>query len=135
MSTPKYNKYDPDKVHIINGSPFIINKADNLITQFNAEQNFKKAIRTMHSWASRAFKLAVAQPDAEIREYDLEHLEWQLDDIQWWLEAMRKALEEQRGKQRKQDTLDKILALAERSPFPEEADTARRMAARRKEQQ
>lgn len=131
MSEPRYSKWDPNKVHMIGGHPFILNKNDKPISQYEAERQFVKAINTMHTWASRAFKLAAAQPDPELREWELEHLEWKLDNIGVWLGAMREAMEEVRGKQREQDKIDKLLALAESTTFPEEADTARRMAEER----
>lgn len=127
----KYSKYDPNKVHIEHGQPVIYNKADNPISQWNAEREFKKAVSTMHTWAVRAFRLAAANPEADMRDYHLEHFEWELDNIETWLAQLRKAMEEARGKQREQETIDKLLALAERTTFPEEADTARQMAARR----
>lgn len=132
MTQPKYSKWDPNKVHMLNGHPIIYNKADNPITQYEAERQFKKAVNTMHTWASRAFKLSAAQTDPELREWELEHLEWELDNIGVWLGAMREAMEEVRGKQRQQDKIDKLLALAESTTFPGEADTARLMAERQR---
>jgi hypothetical protein len=117
---------------MVNGIPVIYNKADNTITSWQAEREFNKAVRTMHTWASRFFRLVAAHPDAELREYELERIGWDLDNIETWVGAMREGLEETRGKQRKQDTIDKLLALAnDPAAFPDEAETARRMAERK----
>ena len=132
---PKYSRFDPNKVHMVNGRPIIYNRVDNPITSWTAERQFKAVISTMHTRASRAFRLAAANPDPELREYELEHLSWELDKIETWLGAMRAAMEEQRGKQREQEKIDKMLALAESTTYPEEAETARRLAARRQEDQ
>jgi hypothetical protein len=126
-----YDKWNPNKVHTEHGVPVIYNKAGNRIRQWDAERQFKKAVNTMQTWATRFFRLSAAAPDPELRDYHLEHLEWDLDNIESWLGAMREALAEARGVQREQEKIDKLLALAERSTFPEEADTARRMAAER----
>ena len=132
MTGPKYNKWDPNKVQTLHGQPVIINKAEKPIHQWDAERQFKKAVGTMHTWAVRAFRLAVADPPSnDLRDYHLEHFEWELDNIEIWLGSMREALKEARGQHREQDKIDKILAIAERSTFPEEADTARRMAEKR----
>ncbi len=129
---PKYSKWEPNKVHMDHGRPVIYNKADNAITVWDAENQFEKAINTMHTWASRAFRLAEAEPDPELREYYLENLEWKLEKIETWLGAMNGALEETRGKQRKQDTIDKLMALAnDPAAFPGEAEAALRMAERK----
>ena len=132
----KYSRWNPNRVHFVHGIPVIYNKADTAITQRDAEQRFKTAVRTMHNWASRAFKLAMATDNSEgLRDYHLEHLEWELDNIAAWLASMRGALEEARGEQREQDKIDAMLALAESTTFREEADTARRMAAERQDRQ
>lgn len=128
-----YNKWDPYKVHFIRGQPIIYNKADKPLSQWDAEQAFKKAVHTMHTWMTRYFRLTVAQPDEELRKYELEHLEWALDNIDTWAGAMRKALEEARDDGRKKETIDKLIALAERTPFPEEADAARRRIAAKRQ--
>jgi hypothetical protein len=132
----KYSKWDPDKVHMIQGYngrtyPVIYNRNDKPITQYDAEHHFEASINTMHTWAARAFRLAIADTDSEMREYHLEHFEWKLDNIAVWLGSIRQALEEAQGKQREQEKIDKLLALAERTTFPAEAETARRLAAER----
>src|SRR3954468_6709950 len=104
-----YSKYDPNRVEFLHGHPVIYNKANNTITQWEAQRGFKKAVNTMHTWMSRYFKLTAAQADPQLREYELERLEWDLDNIETWVGAIRKALEETRGKQRGQDTIDKLL--------------------------
>lgn len=131
----KYSKYDPNRVHTLNGHPVIYNKADKPITQWEAERGFKASVRTMHTWASRAFKLGVAATDPELREYHLENLRWELGNISSWLGSIHQALEEAEGEQREQAKIDALLALAESTTFPEEADTARRMAAERQRRQ
>lgn len=133
----KYNKRDPDKVHVVNGHPVIYNKVDKPITQWEAERGFKAAVNTMQTWATRAFRLAIATPpgDLDLRDYHLEHFEWELDNIAVWIGSMRQALEEAQGKQREQAKIDAMLALAERTTFPEEAATARRMAEERQRRQ
>lgn len=132
----KYSRWDPNRIHMVNGHPVIYNKADRPITQWEAERGFDKSIATMHTWASRAFKLAVATDNAdELRDYHLEHFEWKLDNIAVWLGSIREALEEATGKEREQKRIDALLALAESTTFPEEADTARRMATERQARQ
>lgn len=131
MTEPKYSRWNPNKVHMLNGQPVIYNKVDNPIMGYQAERQWKKSIHTMHTWASRYFRLTAAQPDAQLREYELERIDWDLDNIESWLGAMREALENERKGMRKQETIDKIIALAESTTFPGEAETARRMAARR----
>lgn len=135
MTTTKYNKYDPNRVHMEHGYPVIYNKADNRITQWEAERQFKKAVNTMHTWASRAFKLAAATPDPELRAYNLERFRWEIDEIVTWIGAIREVLRETDDRQHAQETIDKLIALAESTTFPEEADTARRMAAERQAKQ
>jgi hypothetical protein len=129
----KYNRWNPDKVHMEHGQPTIYNKVGKPIRVWEAEHQFKKAVNTMQTWATRSFRLSAAAPDPELHDYYLEHLEWDLDSIESWLGAMREALAEARGVQREQEKIDKLLALAERTTFPEEADTARRMAAERQQ--
>lgn len=124
----KYNKWDPYEVQMERGNPVMYNKADTRITAWDAERRFHAAVRTMQTWATRAFRVSAANPDPELREYDLERFGWELDRIETWLGAMRLALAEQSAERREQEKIDKLLALAESSTFPEEADTARRKA-------
>lgn len=128
-----YSRLEPNKVHLIHGGiPVIYNRNNKAIHRYTAERGFRAAINTMQTWATRYFRLIQATADRELCEYDLERFGWELDGIETWLAAMRKVLEEAGGERRKQETIDKLLALAESTTFPEEAATARRMAAARK---
>jgi hypothetical protein len=127
----KYSRWNPNRVYLEHGQPTIYNKVDKPIRVWEAERQFKKAVHTMHTWATRSFRLSAAAPDPEMRDYYLRNVEWELGNIAAWLDSMHEVLAEARGKQREQEKIDKLLALAERTTFPEEADTARRMAADR----
>ena len=122
----KYSKYFPFRVHMEHGRPVIYNKADNPIYQWDAEQGFKKAVNTMHTWASRAFHLAAATPDPQIREYHLEHFEWELDNIETWLGYLREELQKQSGRLRVEERIALLRQVDGRTP--EEAEAFRRKA-------
>lgn len=126
-----YSKWHPNRVYIENGRPVIYSKADKAISVSEAGDRFKAALATLTTWGARALTLAAAEPISELRTYHLEDVQWRLNELGAWMRAMQSELDSLRGQQREQETIDKLLALADRTDFPEEADTARRLAAKR----
>lgn len=126
-----YSKWHPFRVHMVNGQPVIYNKLNKPIRYWDAQDQFTKAVNTAQTWGLRLLYLAAEIPDTQQRTWVLEQFQWKLTDLSSWVTSMQQALDKARGGVKAQETIDKLLALAESTTFPEEADTARRLAARR----
>lgn len=113
------NRTANERPVMIRGHAFIRMKSGRHLTFWDCLGEAERADTDLHRAISRAFKLALADADADIREYNLERLEWLIDSLENYAGALRERL----GKHRTvHDTRERVSLLRNvEGRTPEEA--------------
>ncbi len=105
-----------DRIIEKGGHKFIQIKGGRLVTFWNMMGAAERAQTDFSRAFSRAFKLAVANSDPEMADYDLERAEWLIDRLDNYVHAMRHAIEEQRGTRSREDRIALLRNTTGRTP-------------------
>lgn len=131
-----YDKWFPNRVHMIGDVPYLFNKNDRRISFWDAQQDFNKAFHTMQTHGHRMFILGASQSvllqgggsilgfrvaEYSPRELALEQLGDSLENVEDWCAMMRQALDAELEKGNKSERIAKLRAKAASTTFPGEA--------------
>lgn len=102
-------------------------------SQYSHDQCRDKAKQGLHAferWFHRSLMTTTTWADTDMDDYELERLRGLLDDVASYVGAAREALREREGDHKREEKVQKLKALAERTTFPGEAQAAREAAER-----
>jgi hypothetical protein len=105
-----------EKPVMIHGHAFIRMKSGRHLTFWDCLGAAERADTDMHRAVSRAFKLALAETDADIREYDLERLEWFIDSLESYAGSLREHLGKHRTVHSKRERIALLRNVSGRTP-------------------
>ncbi len=98
------------------GHKYIRLKTGRLVGFWPMFEAAERARTDLSRAASRAFKLAVANEDPAMMEYDLERLEWFVQGVDDWSQSMRGAIEKRRGVKTQEERIALLRNTTGRTP-------------------
>lgn len=110
-----------ERVVEAHGHKYIKLKSGRLVGFWQVLDAAERARTDLGRACSRAFKLAVANTDPDLAEYDLERLEWFVDGVDEWARSMRQAINDRRGVKTKEERIALLRNTTGRTPAEAEA--------------